>query len=519
MAESPIYEYAQYLMKNSQKDDLKELFDMFLFQSKNIELWILYIECVSDNFFAINQADQNLDSLTSAYETALQCLTHHPDIPIIFEKYLQHLESNYNQSLIIDKIRYGYHLILKQAIFNQDKYISDYEHFENQLNRTSAKAILEKLNISKLSKKLSLKFDINKPIATQISTINYKVLQKALTGEDETKTLNLILKDRFYWDEELWYKIISSSKDKMNLIIESIFVNTINNYPIGEIPVKNHRITNSNLFFILMGAFFREISIEEYIFRQTSFEKLKTICNSTTPQKITLLDLNTSFLQLKRRQKDLLFLHLFSFKSKRVKNEFLQNFFISLIDLVGPLVFYYFGRILYHNTGKIDQFINVMLLGIKMNTNIKNTTSDENSEPISLFASALQQYLIKFLYSQGKIERAKQFESLFGLEEKDSAFKLNQFESLNFDDEKSNMQSSMSDFYYNKNINYNYFEIEFKENAHFSSMMKFDVLTPLRHENILSLMEENENLGWIEDCEFNISLFELKNVFQNLKNQ
>ncbi|KRH93457.1 mRNA cleavage and polyadenylation factor I complex, subunit RNA14, partial [Pseudoloma neurophilia] len=583
---SPMVKFAHFLKNNNRHGELQEFFDKFLVNSKNIDFWLLYIQCVEENLFLrdVTPDDTNsIDLITSAYESAIQCLTHNPDIIIVFSKYLDHLQNNYNPSLTIDRIRSTYQLILSQAIINQEQVLADYEKFENELNRSSAKAILEKLTISKLPKKLSIKFNMDKPLIPQITVMNYQVLFESYTGELERQTLNLILKDIFYWKEEIWYEIISLSTDKTTLIEESIFVNTICSHKkcsndkcshdkcsndkcsneITEEDISKYfnknsgkfelfkTITNENLFFLLQGAHFNIIQLRNFIFKENSHEKFtqtekfenieksekfenieksdKTEKNSLSDksekftqsektEKFTLMDLQPSFIKLKRRQKDLMFIHLFTQEGKRLLFEQVTNFFILIIDLIGPLVFYHVSRFFYHNSSNINHFLNIMLLGIKLSSKVTDLKDFENIEDIPLFSLVLQRYLIDFLYLQSKFELAKQFESIFKIENNISISRYETFEkdkSVNLKI-KSNIQS-MEAFYYEPKIEYDEFVIKFKNNKDFMDLICFDVLKPLRHENILSILEEADVPKWIQDCDIKISIYELKKVFEQIK--
>lgn len=527
MGRSPLYEFAYFLYRNERHSDLQILLEKFLLQSKNKDLWQLYIECLKRNTFQMDSLSNEtkvIEEVTSAYETALEHFMYNPDITFIFTDYLNYLKMNFSPSLIVDKIRSAYHLILKQAIIKQDKILSDYERFENELNRTSAKAILEKLNVSKLPKKLSLKFNMNEEFISQITVLNCQTLFEFFTGDEEKKAINLILKDVFYWNEELWYEIVDISLRKKNLIDEAIFVNTICQLRHQDVVLDlssgifciPKTITNNNLFFILMGAYFRCAQIYDFIFNQRAHEKLEKILQLDKNARFTLMDLQLSFLQLKRRQKDLVFIHLLTQQSKTMSIEQITTLFAAIVDLIGPLVFYHFARFLYFNTQNIQHYLNIMLLGIKLSSNLESLEKMEEKEDLPIFTRVLQQYVIQFLFLQSKIELAKRFEGIFGLSDQKTAFRFQTFQNNNnfqFDDANIDMTA----FYYYSKLKYDEFEIKFERNADFVNLISFDILKPMRHEYILSILEEADVPNWVGECEFKISLFEIKQVLSSLK--
>lgn len=534
MLKTPLVALSIYLKQRNDIDSLELLLKKFLPQSKNVELWLFYISCIKEKIFLRNQnknekdkSEEYVDTVTKAYEYALNNLIHNPDITLVFTGYISHLKKNYEFSLIIDRIRSGYHLVLKQPIIRQSHVLAEYEKFENDLNKNSAKTILEKLNVSKLTKKLGYWFDMEKPVSSQLNVYNFNYLYDCLTGEDETKVVDFMVKDIIYWNEELWYKIISSEENKTSLVEESIIVNTF--FDDKECFIKKEKkIMNNNFFFILMGNYFNQLDLKVYIFKEKVLDKIDKIGHSDENIKITLLDLNPSFLMLKRRQKDLIFIHLLSTHAKSMPVTSNHKFFYSILDLIGPLVFFHYAKILFYNSGKINYFINIMLLGIKLTSAIEQKEEHQDSKiETSQFTLVLQKYLIKFLYESGQIDESAKWSNIFTNSIEDLKYKYCTITSTNELKNEKTQNIEMYNYYFSDKVNYNGFiiasnnrDILKKKNNfnQFIQLMGYDVLKPLKHENILSLMEEMEDTEWLDECELGISVYEIKKILNKIRN-
>ena len=49
-------------------------------------------------------------------------------------------------------------------------------------------------------------------------------------------------------------------------------------------------------------------------------------------------------------------------------------------------------------------------------------------------------------------------------------------------------------------------------NKNFLDCISYDILCPMRHENILSVLEKADVPGWVGECEFYLSVYELKQI-------